>query len=145
MKNFKMISLFILMALFSCSDDDNNSYIPNESIIHEWTLIKSTGTIAGITHEFPYGTITWKFNNNGTVTVTNNNTDENLQSGFASGTYPYVVSTNPETATCEKKITINTNDEFLCLIIADTEMDINQGVDDGINYHFERILPFETN
>ncbi|WP_432670044.1 hypothetical protein [Flavobacterium sp. SM2513] len=146
MKKFKMISLLILMTIFSCSDDDdvdNNAYIPNETIIDNWTLVKSTGTIAGITHEFPSGTIIWTFNINNTVTIINNNTDENLQSGFASGTYPYSVAANSATASCEKKITIDTNQEFLCFTLADTQMDIIQGVDDGINYHFERVMPFE--
>ena len=143
MKLFKMIGLLIMTAFFSCSDNDDNAYVPDESIIHEWTLIKSTGTIAGITHEFPYGTIVWKFNTNNTVTVINNNADENLQAGFTSGTYPYSVATNLNTASCEKKITIDTNQEFLCLVISDTQMDIYQGVDDGINYHFERVMPFE--
>lgn len=145
MKNFTMISLVFIMTFFSCSDNDDKSYTPNESIIHSWTLIKSSGTIAGITHEFPYGTIVWTFNIDNTVTIKNNNTTENLQSGMPSGTYSFVINPNQTSASCEKKITINTNEEFLCLAIADTQMDINQGVADGINYHFERIMSFDNN
>lgn len=145
MKNFTMLSLVFIMGFFSCSDNDDKSYTPNESIIHSWTLIKSTGTIAGITHEFPYGTIVWTFNSNNTVTIENNNATENLQSGMPSGTYSFVINPNQASASCEKKITINTSEEFLCLVIEDTQMDINQGVADGINYHFERIMPFDNN
>ena len=145
MKNLKMFGLCAFLALFSCTDDDANTYVPNVSIVHEWTLTKSTGTIAGITHDFPSGTILWKFMANNTVTVTNNNTNNNLQSGFPSGTYTYSISNNTTGATCEKKITINANEEFNCLQINDTEMNIDQGVADGINYHFERVMPFTTN
>ena len=106
MKNFTMLSLVFIMGFFSCSDNDDKSYTPNESIIHSWTLIKSTGTIAGITHEFPYGTIVWTFNSNNTVTIENNNATENLQSGMPSGTYSFVINPNQASASCEKKITI---------------------------------------
>jgi len=146
MKNLKsIVGLFVLSTIFSCSDDDNNSTTPTETLADNWTLVTATGTIAGTTHEFPHGTIVWKFNTDNTITVFNNNTDETLQSGLTSGTYPYIVSNNPETAACEKSIIINTTAEFGCLSVSDTEMDIDEGIADGINYHFEKIIPFETN
>jgi hypothetical protein len=103
--------------------------------------LQTTGTIAGITHDFTTGTIVWKFNPNNTVTVTNNTTDENLQSGFPSGTYQYTVNDNPLTASCQKNITINL-EKFGCISINDNQMDINQNTADGINYHFEKVMPF---
>jgi hypothetical protein len=87
----------------------------------------------------------WKFNENNTLTVINNNTNENLQSGFPSGTYTYNVANNANGAVFNQKMTINTTDEVLCITIADTQMDIEQGVADGINYHFEKVQPFTTN
>lgn len=146
MKNLKsIIGLLALLILFSCSDDDTGTTIPTETLTGNWTLLTATGTIAGTTHEFPYGVIVWKFNTDNTVTVFNNNTDESLQSGLASGTYPYSVTTNSEIVGCEKSITINTNAEFGCLTVSTIEMDIDQGIADGVNYHFEKIIPFETN
>ena len=144
MKNLKMLGLFAFLALFSCTDDDDTTYVPNASIINEWTLVKATGTIAGITHDFTNGTIIWKFNPNNTVTVTNNNTNENLQSGFPTGTYNYTVNDNPATASCQKNITINL-EEFGCIAVYDSQMDINQNVADGINDHVEKVMPFTTN
>ena len=144
MKKLQMFSLFALIALFGCSDDDNANVDPNTNIISEWTLLKTTGTIAGITHEFPNGMIVWKFDQNNTVTITNNNTEENLQSGFPSGTYNYTISDNPLTASCQQNITINL-EEFGCFAVYENEMDINQNIADGINYHFEKVVPFTTN
>lgn len=144
MKNLKLLALFALFTFGSCSDDDNQNTNPSETLTDSWSLLQTTGTIAGITHDFTYGTIVWKFNPNNTVTVTNNNIDENLQSGFPSGTYNYIVNNNPLTASCPKNITINL-EEFGCISINDNQMDINQNVADGINYHFEKVMPFTTN
>ena len=140
-----MLFSIAFIALCGCSKDDRYEYVPNENILHEWTLVKSTGTVAGKTDEFQNRTIVWKFNKNKTVTIINNNTDENLQSGLASGTYPYIIANNPNTAACDKKITINTSSKFECIIIDDTNLDINEGGADGINYHFEKVMPFTIN
>ena len=145
MKNFILLGLLALLPIGSCSDNDNTNYVPNDTIINEWTVLKSSGTIAGITHEFPNGTILWKFQENNTVTIVNNNTNNNLQSAFPSSTYSYSVSINSATANCDKKIIIDGNNEFQCLVINDMQLDIEQGVADGINYHFERLLPFTSN
>lgn len=146
MKNFKsLIRLFALLPIFSCSDDDYQNPNPTETLTNNWTLVTATGTIAGTTHEFPDGLIVWKFNTDNTITVINNNTDESLQSGLASGTYTYTVSNNSEIIGCEKSISINPTTEFGCLNVSDLEMDIDQGVADGINYHFKKIMIFETN
>ncbi|RZK08031.1 MAG: hypothetical protein EOO46_14355 [Flavobacterium sp.] len=144
MKNIKsLLSLFSLLLFLSCSDDDN-VIAPTETLTGNWTLITASGTIAGTTDEFPHGRIVWKFNTNNTVTIVNNNTDESLQSGLPSGTYPYTVSNNSEIVGCEKSI-ILTGIDYGCLNISDTEMHIDQGIADGINYHFEKLIPFETN
>lgn len=144
MKYLKMMSLLAILSLGSCSEENNQNTNPTETLTDQWTLLETTGTIAGITHNFTYGTILWKFNPDNTVTVINNNTDENLQSGFASGTYNYTVNNNPLTASCPQNITINL-EEFGCISVIDNQMDINQNVADGINYHFEKVMPFTTN
>ena len=139
-----MLLLLSLITLFSCSKDDNDGYVPNTSIINDWTLVKSTGTINGINHEFTYGTIVWKFNYNNTVNIINNNLDETLQSGFSTGTYPYTVLNNTNNTSCLQQIIINTNSEFKCVIISDNLMQINEGGEDGINYYFEKVMPFQV-
>jgi len=145
MKNLKsLIGLFALLSLSACSDDDSNTN-PAETITDNWTLVTATGTIAGTTDEFPHGTIVWKFNAGNTVTVVNNNTDESLQSGLPSGTYTYTILNTSEIVGCEKSIIINTTAEYGCLTVSDTEMDIDQGIADGIKYHFEKVMAFETN
>ncbi len=137
-----LIGILALLLLFSCSDDDTSN--TNPSLVDNWTLITATGTIAGTTHEFPAGTIVWKFNADNTIIVTNNNTNETLQSGLASGTYSYTVSEfDSQNNLCPRYITINA-DEFGCIILYDNNMNISQNVADGINYHFEKIIPFET-
>lgn len=139
-----MFLLLIVLALNSCSENDNKKSPDFEQLHTKWTLMETTGTIAGIKHEFTNGTIIWEFNSNNTVSITNNNLNQNLQSGFPSGTYNYSINDNPLTASCIKNITIHL-EEFGCIAIYDNQMDIVQGVADGINYRFEKITPFTTN
>lgn len=143
MKKVKMLILLSLITVFSCSKDSTDGYVPNTSIVNDWTLVKSTGTVAGSTNIFTSGTIVWKFNYNNTVNIINNNLDETLQDGFPTGTYSYAIINNSNNTSCEQKIIIDNNSEFKCVIVSDNLMQINQGVDDGINYYFEKIMPFE--
>lgn len=146
MKHFKQITVLLLILLLNigCSDDDSNS----QSISGMWSLMQTTGTIAGIEHNFVEGTIIWTFNSNKTVTILNNNEDENLQSGLPSGTYTYTIGNNPadelSLPECAKYIIVN-NYEFNCLIVSNEEMKIREAFSDGINYHFIKINPNTTN
>lgn len=146
MKHFKLITGVILMLLLNigCSDDDYGS----QKISGMWSLMQSKGTIAGIEHNFTEGTIVWTFSTSGTVTVANNNEDENLQSGLPSGTYNYTMGNNPADANslpeCAKFITIGTS-EFNCIVISGNHMEIREGIADGIDYHFIKINPDTTN
>lgn len=143
MKTIPFLSALIAaFILYSCSSNDDN--VQNNTITGSWTLVASTGTIAGINHQFNENTIIWSFNTNNTVTILNNNTDETLQSGFPSGTYPYNIANNDVVASCPKNITIDMA-EFGCIAIYESEMDINQNIADGINYHFYKIVPTESN
>ncbi len=145
MKHFKQITLLLLFLLINigCSEDKNNS----QTISGMWSLIQTTGTIAGIEHNFVEGTIIWTFNSNKTLTILNNNEDENLQSGLSSGTYTYTIGNNPADANslpeCAKYIIID-DFEFTCLILSDQEMKIREGISDGVNYHFIKINPNTT-
>lgn len=137
MKYKILISFITLLFISGCSDDDDST--EKGPIIGLWTLVNTTGTIAGINHQFVENEIIWTFNTNNTVTVVNNSTDENLQSGFPSGTYPYTIADNENIASCPQNITIQTA-EFGCLSFYGNEMDINENIADGINYHFYKII-----
>ena len=144
MKNTSIFTAILIFTLvtFGCSSDDDNHNAP-QNLVGSWHLVKTTGTIAGINHEFAEGTIIWTFNTNNTVTVVNNNENESLQSGFESGTYSYNVGNNPGSPTslpeCAKYINIST-DEFNCMVLEATELEIREGIADGINYHFKKDL-----
>lgn len=144
MKTVKTLILASLFALYGCSDQQNTNTNEIPNLENKWTLIKTTGTIAGITHEFSTGTIIWVFKPNNTVQITNNNTNPNLQSGFPSGVYSYHVSENPAVASCPENITIQTS-EYGCLSMYDNKMYIIETFADGITYHFELLTPTTTN
>lgn len=147
MKHFKLFAAIALMLVINiqCSDDDNNN---SQRISGMWSLMQSTGTIAGIEHNFVEGTIVYTFSTNGTVTVLNNNEDETLQDGLPSGTYNYTIGNTPADESslsgCSKFINIGTA-EFNCFILGGTTMQIREGVADGITYHFNKIDPDTTN
>jgi len=143
MKNFKILILFLTMSLFSCSDNSNEPIADESITTNNWTLVAATGSMVSIYHEFPRGTIIWKFNSNNTLTIINNTTDSSLQSGFASGTYTYSISDNDENATCKKQIRIATA-EFQCLVVSGTQMSIDQRAVDGNMYQFEKITSPEN-
>lgn len=135
MKKIKLLlGLFLVISLFSCNDSDDTKKITSQTLNENWMLLKSSGTIAGVMHEFPEGTITWKFHSNGTVTIVNNNTDSTLLDGLDSGTYPYTITDNPNGSTCAKTIFINGID-FDCFSESNGEMNIGQTFADGVEYY----------
>ncbi|MGV3459108.1 MAG: hypothetical protein ACO1N9_01510 [Flavobacterium sp.] len=70
-----------------------------------WSLINVSGSIAGVSHNFPVGQITWTFNENATIDVVNNNPDQNLEDFLDSGnfTYGFIPSEMP-TNTCSEDL-----------------------------------------
>lgn len=144
MHNLKMVFLVVLLAVIGCSDNDDNNKNIIKDLNGKWTLLTASGTIAGVTHEFTNGTIVWEFSANNTLTVINNNTNNNLQSGIASGIYNYSITENGTSENCTFKITINQN-ELGCIVVNDNQMNIDQNVPDGIGYHFEKVMAFTLN
>lgn len=111
MKTMKLLLLLVITSLtLSCNNDDDNS-TENNSFYDSWSLIKVNGGFAGTSEEFEPGTIVWQFNENGTVTVTNNNTDEEANDYFESGNYSFqFMVTESTTFGCETSLIINDND-----------------------------------
>lgn len=138
MKNLKLFAVLIITIIFSsCSNDEDKK--TEATIAGSWKLIETNGTIGGITDTFTPGTITWNFNvSNGTFTVVNNNTDENAQDVFDSGTYSYSFVQSPiANSICSQTIKLNGAD-YGCFAITKTTLQINNGEADGIILKFIR-------
>jgi|GEM_PF-6567849 len=72
----KRITFLLLLlpafTLTSCSDGDENEPMQVfPDVAATYKLINVSGSIAGVSHDFAPGTITWRFNTNQTVTVVN--------------------------------------------------------------------------
>ncbi|GAA4235776.1 hypothetical protein GCM10022291_18500 [Postechiella marina] len=83
--------LSLIFIVTSCSLNDNENSIETDQVITiEWHLTKSSGGIAGEDYEFDLDTIIWDFDSqNGSLTISNNNTDDNKEDALSSGTYLY--------------------------------------------------------
>lgn len=93
----KIKPLFFAVAaatLFSCNNNDEGSA---QNIDGAYKLVSVRGGIAGTNDTFNDGSITWTFENNGTVTVWNTNTDDSKQDLIESGEYLYTFQPNPAT------------------------------------------------
>ncbi len=91
----KHLLVFIVsISLVSCSNDDNDPEDNASPITGKWNLVNIVGGFEGINQDFEKGTIQWDFNEaTAMVTIINNSdADMGVNSGLASGTYPYVLS-----------------------------------------------------
>lgn len=144
MKN-KFLIIISLMTIFTnCSLNDTND---NDPIIIKtlWNLTNVSGGIAGVNNDFDLGTIIWTFSaDNSTLTVINNNTDDTIEDGLDSGTYPYTI----ETIGDNSFLTLADN-EYGKLTVSETELVIDQNITstgtgaDGFIFTFKRITLVE--
>lgn len=103
-----------------------------------WSLVNVSGSIAGVSHDFPQGQIVWTFNADSTIDVVNNNPDQSVEDFLDSGNfaYGYFPSENP-TATC-------TDDFFVwCFVLGCQQVDgdtmtITQQFADGYTLTFRK-------
>ena len=129
----KLMMLLAGMAMLTaCSGDDNETIYDNGPLEPvAWKLVNVSGSIAGIDEDYEEGVITWVFNTDNTVTITNNNTDEMKTDFFDSGNYVYGYTENPDnTAACANVIVID-NINFGCVNVLGDTMTFNQAYDDG--------------
>ncbi|MCW4467892.1 hypothetical protein OGH69_02855 [Flavobacterium sp. MFBS3-15] len=130
----RKLFLLVLPALFlmSCGDDDESGTIytiPETSA--PYNLVNVSGSIVGVSHDFEPRTITWKFNTDQTVTVVNNNTNEDAEDFFESGTYELSYQPAEYTpAPCEENLFID-NIDFGCVNATDSGLILTQAVADG--------------
>ena len=139
MKKLLLLSFASLLALSCNNDDDNNPPTGNGGLFDSWTLTEVDGGFAGTLDNFSEGTIVWTFNQQaGTVTVVNNNADENAVDFFESGTYDFEFVPNEiSPQNCSESLNIDTV-EFGCYNIQGIEMKLDQHMDDGYFLTFKR-------
>lgn len=121
--------LFSLVASSCCSSGDNSS--EGGVVAGQWKLINVSGSFAGVDSDFEPGVITWNFNpTTQTVTVVNNNTDENKTDIFETGIYNYQIVPNENPELCSEILKID-NIEMGCFGIVDGKLKIDQAFADG--------------
>ena len=145
----KYISIIVLSCFFfltSCSVDNNNvtDDLPKEIEVYQWHLLNVSGGFAGVDIDYAMETIIWvfnvDFNNNGSIQVQNNNTDDTLEDGLNSGTY--AISIPAQNNKSYLFIEFNEFGEVLTttnedLIIDQNSMSSGTGAD-GFIYTFKR-------
>jgi hypothetical protein len=133
MKNIKYFFGMAILLFISCTDADDKVQKINLITIENWSLVKVSGSIAGVNNSFPEGMITWKFDEaNHTISIVNNNSNEALEDIFNSGVYSYSITDNPTSGICNQKIEINATD-FGCFSKTANKITITQSIVDGFD------------
>ena len=130
------------LLLAGCSSDDESPNTINPPDYDgPWYLVNVSGSIAGISDDIE--NVTWNFNEEeNTVTVTNNNTDDTDEDFFASGTYSVTFEEDADAQDCNYTVKIQTTD-FGCIDIDEDTMTFTQQVADGYILTFERVPVLE--
>ncbi len=124
---FNLLLTLCVLIFTNCTNDD--TLPPIETLHGTWHLININGGFAGIDDDYNPGTIIWTFNSESlTIDVDNNSSQENIYSGFESGTYLYSIVENNS----NDYILIN-EEEFGNYIISVNELIIDQNeIQDGV-------------
>lgn len=124
MKKFILLNFICALLCIACSQDDD--VILTDTTEGDWSLINISGSLMGIDQDIEAGVIVWTFNPaENTVTIVNNNTNEEITDFFESGTYMYnYMSNNGETELCSESLIVEdvdfgcqtfTNDDTMTL------------------------------
>jgi hypothetical protein len=137
--------LFVLLSALSIScsnsDDSNPEHTTLDGI---WQLKSVRGGIAGTNDEFNNGEISWTFGNNGSIAVSNMNTDDNKVDLIESGDYVYTIAPNPTTPqSCTEAMFID-GVNYGCYSIDGLTLVLNQVESDGYEVKLEKIGPVTT-
>ena len=137
MKILKPLLLLLLIAVYSCTDTDDNT-TDAELLNGSWKLLRVSGSIAGVDHTFPPGTITWTFDaDSRTLSVDNNNTNPTLQDGLENGVYDFGFMNSQAPETCQTTLLID-GEDYGCYIFEGETLRISQAYTDGLMYDFVR-------
>ncbi len=136
-RNLFLLLLIPAFCLTSCSDDDENEPMYTfPEVSDPWKLVNVSGSITGASYDFEPGTIMWTFNVDQTVTIVNNNTEENAEDFFDSGTYDFHFEANDATPEmCEQSFFVE-NLELGCMEATDTQLTLSQVWADGYQLTF---------
>ena len=138
MKTITKLSVFLLFILVTaCSKSDDSK--PTEPVIDgQWKLKYVNGSITGASYYFESGVVNGTFNpSDQTVVVENNNTNNNLNDLFPSGTYSYEIIDNSSDSSCSQILKIDIM-ELGCLTIEENNLTMNQTFADGFQVHLVR-------
>ncbi|MGQ2984253.1 hypothetical protein [Flavobacterium sp.] len=131
-----LLLLLPALCLTSCNDDDTTPDMESPELAATWKLVNVSGSIAGVSYDFEPGTIKWTFNMDGTVNVINNNTNENAEEFFGSGTYDFHFEANEATPEmCTHSLFVE-NLELGCQDVTETQLIISQVWADGYQLTF---------
>ena len=130
MKNLLLTLVIVSLSFVGCSSDDD---VPaQDSLEGNWSLVRITGGIAGITDTIPPNVIKYNFSN-GNLSVVNNNPEPDF-SFLQTGNYTY------ELTTSNNQQVLVINDTTYEVISIDAEI-FNLGDNrpvDGLAFAFER-------
>ena len=140
-KSIFILLLAPLLFLSACSDDDaapNN--LQGEPVEGTWKLVNVSGSIAGVSHDFAAGEVTWTFEENmQMIQIVNNVTDTNTYSGPGSGHYDYENVPNEITPqSCTTTIEVGSFLNMGCRDINGNTMVFTQLEADGYIFTFKR-------
>ncbi|OIQ18622.1 MAG: hypothetical protein BM557_06770 [Flavobacterium sp. MedPE-SWcel] len=137
MKKILLLSITTLLLCVGCSDDDSAPAV--NPLNASWNLTNVSGSLLGIDQDIEEGLIVWAFNTtNNTVTVVNNNTDEDVTDFFESGTYNYSYETNYiGIETCAESLKVN-DINFGCQNITGNTMILSDIAADGYQLTFTK-------
>jgi hypothetical protein len=110
-----------------------------------WNLVNVSGGVSGVDIDYNVGDIVWLFDEvNTKLTVTNTNTDDTLEDGLDSGTYPYSVINNSH----DLFLSID-GTEFGSFTVSGNQLVIDQNITtsgtgaDGYVYTFQKTTVIE--
>jgi hypothetical protein len=146
---FHFLTLLAFFAITGCNDG-NDPYIPTytppatENIEGSWELSNVSGGIAGTYDDFAPNEVVWIFNEESqTVTVFNNNTDDNKVDFFDSGTYDYEVVINQTTPElCGFNFAID-GVNLGCFTVTEEQFKMSMIEADGHIITLKRIITFD--
>jgi len=138
MKTITKLSVFLLFILVTACSKKDDSKKTEPVIDGQWKLKYVNGSITGASYYFEPGIVNWTFNpNNHTVVIENNNTNNNLNALFPSGTYSYEIIDNSSDPSCSQIMKIDIM-EMGCLTIENNDLTMDQTFADGIQVHLVR-------
>jgi len=127
-------ALFFILLTLGCSRDSNST--PIDPVQGQWKLVNVSGTFTGINHDYTPGLITWTFNPiTQTVTVVNNNTDNNKWDVLDTGVYNYQIVADNQEYPCDEILKIEGGD-MGCFTVSANSLLIDQSVADGFAIQF---------